>query len=224
MYNDVDLCLSGLPKLAKNNDFFHFITLPFLIERLGGKIFIARFFGVYKELISQVGHGWENWKCTIIWMSETLFFPCETSKGLSKVYYWCLSLTSCYSGQKKVFVALLFVFIPRKFKRNGHPIRFTLIFAIFPFRSSECQPTKWKKLLTARMTLKESEWFIMTFRMTAKPDNDLRLLNCEKKPVLHIYFIEKRVQYVIRIVNIFKNIAPIHFFSWHIFLIHPCTM
>ena len=42
------------------------------------------------------------------------------------------------------------------------------------------------------MTLKEREWFIMTFRMTAKPENELRLLYYENKRVLHICYIEKR--------------------------------
>ena len=65
MYNNLkcpklDFCLSGLPKLAKGDDYFHFITAPLLLERLGGKFFVARVLGVYKEVISQVGHGWDN--------------------------------------------------------------------------------------------------------------------------------------------------------------------
>ena len=83
---------------------------------------------------------------------------------------------------------------------------------------------KWKKTFTAHMTLKEREWFIMTFRMTAKPENELRLLYYENKRVLHICYIEKRGSICNKKRKNFQKCRPNPFFLWHISLLHPCTM
>ena len=51
---------SWLTKIEDDDDFFHFITFLLLIERLGGENLYGEGLWVYKELISQVGHGWDN--------------------------------------------------------------------------------------------------------------------------------------------------------------------
>ena len=125
-----------------------------------------------------------------VWNS---IFPCKTSKGQSKVYYWRLSFTSCYSGQKNVFIALLFGFILEKFLCHSHPIWFTLIFVIFPLLCIQGPTDLTKKIFTAWMIWKEGKWFKMIFWMIAEPDNELKLHNCVNKRLLHTHYIEKKV-------------------------------
>ena len=97
-----------------------------------------------------------------------------------------------------MFIALLFVLILGKFQRHGHPVRFTLIFVIFPSRLSKGQSMEQKKVFTAWMILEQGKWFIMTFWTTAEPDSELKLRNRVTKRVLHVHYIENKVQYMIK--------------------------
>ena len=54
----------------------------------------------------------------------------------------------------------------------------------------------------------------MTFLKIAEPDNELKLHNCVNKRLLHIHYIEKKVQYMIKNNKIFNKIAWNHFLSW----------
>ena len=86
-----------LTKIGERRWFLSFHHSPTSHGKVRRENLYSEGLGVYKELISQVGPSWDNWKCTIIWMSKTPFLV-----GCTRLYNllcplvgWSVSHTLC---------------------------------------------------------------------------------------------------------------------------------